>query len=173
MATTKQIGQPGMMLPERLESRIEREPMSGCWLWTGSVNGNGYGRISVSPGHRTVLAHRAVFVSSGGMFLPGRWILDHLCRVKCCVNPAHLRPVTDRENILAPGSLSPSKANADKVACGCGAAFVADPRRPGRRRGAGCVRRRERAYALAHPEQGRQAVRRYYANHAEEIRERD
>jgi hypothetical protein len=43
--------------------------------------------------------------------------LDHRCRVRRCCNPDHVRPVSRRENLLAPGSLSPAKPNSEKQAC--------------------------------------------------------
>jgi hypothetical protein len=72
--------------------RIERG--EGCWLWTGPVDRGGYGICGV-PDLR--LAHRFVYTRLVGP-IPGGLQLDHLCRVPACVNPAHLQPVTNREN---------------------------------------------------------------------------
>ena len=64
-----------------------------CWLWTGSINNKGYGRLS------GVYAHRAAYELLVGPIPEGKE-LDHLCRVTHCVNPEHLEPVTHRENLL-------------------------------------------------------------------------
>lgn len=67
----------------------------GCWQWTGNVAPNGYGRI----GNRLYCAHRYAYALLVGTIPDGKQ-LDHLCRNRSCVNPAHLEVVTRRENIL-------------------------------------------------------------------------
>lgn len=67
-----------------------------CWLWTGWVDRNGYGRFWLdgrSPG-----AHRVAYELYVGP-IPAGLEIDHLCRVRNCVNPAHLEPVTTAENV--------------------------------------------------------------------------
>src|SRR5437762_12127596 len=79
-----------------LLANVEPEPNSGCWIWVGLfANGRnqGYGRV-----YRTY-AHRAIFKLLRGPIGPGL-TLDHLCRMRWCVNPDHLAPVTNKENIL-------------------------------------------------------------------------
>lgn len=68
-----------------------------CWLWLGDKNENGYGRISING--KSVKAHRFSYESIVGPIPPGL-TLDHICKVRNCVNPAHLRPMTLRENVL-------------------------------------------------------------------------
>jgi hypothetical protein len=68
---------------------------SGCWLWAGTIEENGYGRVYHAG--RVVQAHRAVWIESG-LPLDASLELDHLCRTRGCVNPAHLEPVTRAEN---------------------------------------------------------------------------
>lgn len=68
----------------------------GCWLWTGTVLGSGYGQFRVGMGH--VRAHRFAYELLVGP-IPEALTLDHLCRVTSCVNPLHLEPVTASENI--------------------------------------------------------------------------
>lgn len=66
-----------------------------CWLWTASLNNRGYGQFGV--GRRLVLAHRWSYEWHNGP-IPAGLHLDHLCRVRNCVRPDHLEPVTNREN---------------------------------------------------------------------------
>lgn len=67
-----------------------------CWLWAGAHNLNGYGTFGVDHVHR--LAHRYAYELLVGPIPEGK-SLDHLCRVRNCVNPAHLEPVTHEENM--------------------------------------------------------------------------
>ena len=102
-------------LPERLQRKIEPEPTSGCWIWSGSCfSGSGYGQVQWGGGPRR--AHRLVYELLVGPIPPGL-DLDHKCRVRPCVNPAHVRPCTCRENLMAPGSLAPAKRSAERVLC--------------------------------------------------------
>lgn len=64
---------------------------SGCWLWLGAIAVHGYGKIS------TRYAHRVSYETYRGPIPPGLQI-DHLCRVRCCINPDHLEAVTAKEN---------------------------------------------------------------------------
>lgn len=82
-------------LPVRLSSKINVQT-DGCWLWTAYCAPNGYGICWLNaPGK---LAHRVVYQLLVGPIPPGLDI-DHLCRVRNCVNPHHLEPVTRRENL--------------------------------------------------------------------------
>jgi hypothetical protein len=83
-----------------MELRYIPEPNSGCWLWVGSADKLGYGRLIVGGrGGRSWLAHRYVYTLHRGS-IPDGLVLDHLCRTPCCVNPWHLEPVTIAENLL-------------------------------------------------------------------------
>jgi hypothetical protein len=68
---------------------------SGCWVWQGALS-SGYG--SMRADGRTRPAHRVFYERHLGA-IPKGLDLDHLCRNKACVNPAHLEPVTRRENV--------------------------------------------------------------------------
>jgi hypothetical protein len=83
-------------LPERLSRRVSPEPNTACWIWLGPICDKGYGRTT-APDGRSALAHRLFFSIFVGE-IPKGLVLDHLCRQRCCVNPAHLEPVTTAEN---------------------------------------------------------------------------
>ncbi|MFI0233133.1 HNH endonuclease signature motif containing protein [Streptomyces sp. NPDC017086] len=89
-----------------------------CWLWTAHKGGGGYGRFKVEG--RMVPAHRVAYELASGV-IPDGFELDHLCRVRHCVNPAHLEPVTGRENTLR--GQSPSAQHAIKTHCANGHPF--------------------------------------------------
>lgn len=80
---------------ERFWARFERAP-DGCWLWTGPLYSNGYGEFNFDGRNRR--AHRFAYDRLVGP-IPDGLELDHLCRVRRCVNPAHLEPVTHEENV--------------------------------------------------------------------------
>jgi HNH endonuclease len=84
-----------MTFRERFDDFIFFSP-DGCWLWTGCWDQSGYGMITVKHG----LTKRAHIVSYE-MFVgpvPDGLEMDHLCRVRCCVNWRHLEAVTKAEN---------------------------------------------------------------------------
>jgi hypothetical protein len=81
-----------------LESRYIPEPNSGCWLWTGVITDTGYGDIRFSRTKRE-RAHRLSYRLFKGE-IPEGMTLDHMCGVRCCVNPDHLVPATLRDNVL-------------------------------------------------------------------------
>ena len=79
----------------RLDDLSTPEPMSGCLIWLGHDNGNGYGRISIGSKH--FYAHRISYELAKGQ-IPEGLQLDHKCRNTFCINPDHLEPVTHQEN---------------------------------------------------------------------------
>lgn len=82
-------------LPPNFWSKVTPEPNTGCWLWFACGSADGYGQSFVTG--RQVYAHRLAYIVLTGHD-PGALQLDHLCRTRCCVNPAHLEPVTNAEN---------------------------------------------------------------------------
>lgn len=96
----------------RFWSKVDLDGPGGCWLWTAGDNGEGYGRFWTGTG--SMQAHRFAYELLVGPIPEGLQI-DHLCRVRRCVNPAHLEPVTQRENILR--GTSPQAKNATKTHC--------------------------------------------------------
>ncbi|PZQ79303.1 MAG: hypothetical protein DI549_20580 [Ancylobacter novellus] len=89
-------------LPAQLASKITLCPIKGCWLWTGSTSGTGrgggYGRVTWRCA--TWAVHKLVWLLSGGRQLRPREQLDHGCRVRRCCNPAHLKPMFQKRNML-------------------------------------------------------------------------
>lgn len=81
---------------------------SGCWSWVGYLNADGYG---IWEG---MLASRKMFAMANGPIPKGRE-LDHLCRNRACINPAHLESVSHKENCLRGESFS--ARNAQKTHC--------------------------------------------------------
>src|SRR3990167_4576388 len=85
----------------RAEKFIAYEPNTGCWLWMGSCSG-GYAKISTRGGRPPASVHVLMYENAVGP-VPDGLELDHKCRVRCCVNPGHLEPVTRRVNVLRCG----------------------------------------------------------------------
>lgn len=70
-----------------------------CWVWTGyTAPRTGYGQYGGNQTGSSRLVHRIAYELCVAPVPEGKW-LDHLCKVRNCVNPAHLEPVTPRENI--------------------------------------------------------------------------
>ena len=85
-------------LLDRFEEKYIPEPNSGCWLWFGAWSQKtGYGFIQSGDG-KLDLAHRVSYRMFVGE-IPEGMQLDHLCRVRGCVNPAHLEAVSCKTNI--------------------------------------------------------------------------
>ncbi len=99
-----------------------------CWLWPLSRNTYGYGQTSVNKKNRTT--HRLAYELLVGP-IPEGMVLDHLCRVRHCVNPSHLRVVTNRENVLC--GVSFAAVNAKKTHCRHGHEFTPQNTRIDRR----------------------------------------
>lgn len=68
-----------------------------CWLWTAGQDSKGYGQFTVYPEGKFV-AHKVAYILLVGN-IPERLELDHLCRIRNCVNPDHLEPVSASENL--------------------------------------------------------------------------
>lgn len=83
-----------MINQDRFEDKVFVSP-DGCWLWTGAINVDGYGKFAVKRVAR--LAHKVSYQLYIGD-VPNGMVLDHLCRKRSCVNPKHLEPVTHTEN---------------------------------------------------------------------------
>lgn len=106
----------------RFWSRVHKTET--CWLWTGAIDAGGYGAFAapLETGGRAryILAHRYAHEFLKGP-IPDGLTIDHLCRVRNCVNPDHLEAVTTRENTVR--GISPPARNAVKTHCKHGHIF--------------------------------------------------
>jgi hypothetical protein len=141
LKVSKHIGDP----VANAEMKISRNGAGGCWPWTGARNSSGYGVIRIDD--KTQQAHRVTYERFVGP-IPDGMELDHLCRVRHCVNPAHLEPVTRHENWRR--GEAPSAVNARKTHCDSGHEFTPENTYVKPRGGRECrtcmSERRRRAY---------------------------
>jgi HNH endonuclease len=105
-------------LPARWQAQIQINMRSGCWIWTGRLDKDGYARIGSRGGHRVIYEMLAGPIPDG-------LVCDHVaawgCTSRACVNPAHIEPVTSVVNVLRGTSFS--AVNKRKVKCDNGHPF--------------------------------------------------
>lgn len=136
----------------RFWAKVDKRASDECWAWLG-CRVRGHGQFSVVRPTR-VKAHRFAYELLVGP-IPEGLTLDHLCRNRACVNPAHLEPVTMHENWRR--GLSFSAVNARKTHCKRGHEYTPEntyfPPKGGRECRA-CMRIHKQSYDF--PVQGRQ-----------------
>ena len=130
---------------ERFWTKVEKT--EDCWLWTASKNADGYGQFGRIDG-KMVSAHRFAYELMVGP-IPDGLAIDHLCRIRHCVNPEHLEAVTHRENCLR--GIEAATDRARKTHCLRGHLFDEDntycpPEHPQERTCRKCKRIRQREY---------------------------
>ena len=97
---------------ERFFDRVCFEPNTGCWLFDGSFSPDGYAYFYVSD-KKMKVAHKFLYEREVSP-VPEGMELDHLCLVRCCVNPQHLEVVTHAENVRRG---QPRNFNRNKTHC--------------------------------------------------------
>lgn len=107
---------------ERLDSLSYRDPNSGCWIWLGMTQ-FGYARCHYEGFPAFNRAHRLSYYLYRGP-IPDNLVLDHLCRVRECINPWHLEPVTLLENIKRGVHVYQRTRNGRKTHCHNGHEFT-------------------------------------------------
>ncbi len=121
----------------RFWARVEKTDT--CWMWKASIR-NGYGIFNLYKGVY-LMAHRlSVAIARGEC--PVELTVDHLCKVRHCVNPDHLEMVTLIENTMRGNC--PMAQNARKTHCEHGHLLEGDNLYVKQRTGARCCRECER-----------------------------
>lgn len=125
-------------------------PESGCLIWMRAVAGSGYASLGVNG--KQQLAHRAAYELAFGP-IPAGLHIDHLCNVRLCMNPHHMKATTQRENTLR-AVTGITGINSRKTHCIHGHAFSAEntyvpPSKPNARYCKECQKRRCREYDLS------------------------
>lgn len=91
-----------LSVSDRFWSKAIPEPNSGCWLWTGAVNSNGYGSFGIGSRkdktRKIVTASRLAYQLTHGEVTDQLHIL-HSCDNALCVNPDHLSAGTRSRNM--------------------------------------------------------------------------
>ncbi len=85
-----------------------------CWVWTAGLNNNGYSQFWDNVKKQMIVGHRFIYEYINGL-VTNDLDLDHLCRVRHCVNPDHLEKVTHKENVLRGKGFT--AINARKIFC--------------------------------------------------------
>lgn len=107
---------------ERFWPKVDRRGPDECWEWRGTRSPKGYGMFAVDR-RAAKPAHRFAYTEMVGA-IPSGLVIDHLCRNRACCNPAHMEPVTNKENVLRGVGITAECAR--KTACIYGHPFTAE-----------------------------------------------
>lgn len=146
------MARPRQDLIEREWKKVDKNGPEGCWLYKGTIGNKdgGYGKIALPTGgpKRYAMAHRFFYELVKGP-IPEGMELHHKCRVRHCVNPDHLEPVSREEHrkhplpYVAPLMPPRAKPNVLKEVCGrCGQPY--DYFHNGKRYCLSCIKDRQR-----------------------------
>ena len=134
---------------ERIDARYDKPSEDECWVWTGYLNSDGYGKASagyVDKKQKTIGTHRAMYELYIGQ-IPLNLTVDHLCRDRACGNPKHMRILTLSENLKS------KNANAKKTHCSRGHEYTDENTYYGKQSNGGpqrqcrtCGNKRQREY---------------------------
>ena len=98
--TGPSVGTWGRTIQERVWAKVDKSGPNDCWLWTGGKGGtekHSYGIFREAAGAKTNLVHRLTYTWANGE-IPAEREIDHICHQTLCVNPAHLRLTTKKQN---------------------------------------------------------------------------
>lgn len=126
----------------------DRGHTSACKVWTGRCNSDGYAQAGWRG--QTLRLHRPAYEFARGA-IPTGMVIDHVCRVRNCLNPEHLEVVTNAENVRR-GLLG--ALHTPVTHCKNGHEYTPENSYfwRGKRKCRGCSRDAVSRYAKAHPE---------------------
>lgn len=131
-------------LIERILDKVKFDYHTGCWIWTGGKTREGYGQIKATRSRKSLRVHRVTYEEFIEK-IPEGLNLDHfVCDNPSCVNPTHVRPATQRENVYRSKGICAK--NLSKTHCPNGHKYDwIDPQNNGRRCKK-CFREKQRDY---------------------------
>ena len=156
---------------ERFAEKYVEIPWSGCWIWTGAINGGRYGQLvmfsrsDTSLNKRKMDAHRASWVLHRGE-IPAGMMVCHSCDVRECVNPAHLFLGSQTDNMQDASRKGRLRQPENKTHCAKGHEMVGENLvwRSGYRLCRACDREKSRRHYWKNAETERARRRELYAN---------